>query len=91
MKLTMRLVVVLNMYVKFREKLCMKDEAEPSFLTVPIPVTPDPSPVPFGATTGISLPVLILNMAVINTLFILQVRPTTSNRISLVKLLMLSI
>ena len=33
----------------------------------------------------------ILNMAVINTLFILQVRPTTSNLISLVKLLMLSI
>ena len=33
----------------------------------------------------------ILNMAVINTLFILQVKPTTSNLISLVKLLMLSI
>ena len=51
----------------------------------------DPPPVPFGATTGIAPPVPILNMAVINTLFILQVRPTTSNLISLVKLLMLSI
>ena len=50
-----------------------------------------PTPVPSGATTGIVPAVPILNMAVINTLFILQVRPTTSNLISLVKLLMLSI
>ena len=64
---------------------------EPSLITAPTPVTPDPPPVPFGATTGIAPPVPILNMAVINTLFILQVRLTTSNLISLVELLMLSI
>ena len=64
---------------------------EPSLRTAPTPVTHDTSPVPFGATTGIAPPVPILNMAVINTLFILQVRLTTSNLISLVKLLMLSI
>ena len=45
----------------------------------------------FGATIGIAPPVPILNMAVINTLFIPQVRLNTSNLISLVKLLMLSI
>ena len=51
----------------------------------------DQLPVPFGATTRIAPPVPILNMVVINTLFILQVRLTTSNTISLVKLLMVSI
>ena len=63
---------------------------EPSLLPAPTPVTHDPPPVPFGATTEIAPPVPILNMAIINTLFI-QVRLTTSNFISLVKLLMLSI
>ena len=64
----------------------MTSSSEPSFLTVPIPVTPDPPTIPFGATTGITPPVPILNMAVISTLFTLQVRPTTSNLTSLVKL-----
>ena len=39
---------------------------------------------PQHTTTGIAPPVPILNKAVINTLFILQVRPTRSNLLSLV-------
>ena len=35
-------------------------------VVAPTPVTHDPPPVPFGATTGIVPPVPILNMAVIN-------------------------
>ena len=56
-------------------KILATSSLEPR-VTAPTPVTHDPPPVPFGATTGIAPPVPILNLAVNNTLFILLLRET---------------